>query len=135
MKAKATYTVKKWEEKDLAQVPPAMKITKASVEYAFSGDLVGTGSVEYLMFYRHFDPKDQHKAEAEYVGLIVFNVNLNGKTGAFVLEDRGAFEGGSAKSKLRLISGSGSAELKGITGSGNYLANTDGFRIELEYQL
>jgi hypothetical protein len=52
-----------------------------------------------------------------------------------VLEDTGAFEGGTARSKLRIIAGSGSAELRGITGGGKYVANQDGYQIELDYQL
>ena len=50
------------------------------------------------------------------------------------MEDSGAFEGGTAKSTLQIISGSGTEELKGISGSGNYIANQNGFNLELEYE-
>ena len=50
-----------------------------------SGDLTGKASVEYLMFYKHFDEKDQHKASAVYTGLIRFTGSVNGKTGSFVM--------------------------------------------------
>ena len=72
MNAKGTYAVKKWEESTYQQLTPEKKMTKASVEYGFSGDIEGKGSVEYLMFYSHVDPKDQHNAAASYVGLILF---------------------------------------------------------------
>ena len=111
-----------------------MKMTKASAEFEMNGDLTGKASVEYLMFYKHFDEKDPHKADAVYTGLIRFTGSVNGKAGSFAMQDNGSFEGGTAKSTLQIISGSGTEELKGISGSGKYIANQDGFNIELDYQ-
>ncbi len=112
MHVKSTYTVKKWEEKSYEEISSTMKMTKATVEFEMSGDLTGKASVEYLMFYKHFDEKDQHKASAVYTGLIRFTGSVNGKTGSFVMRDNGTFEGGSAKSILQIISGSSTEELK-----------------------
>jgi hypothetical protein len=135
MNAKGTYTVKKWEESVYQQLTPEKKMTKASVEYGFSGEIEGTGLVEYLMFYSHSDPKDQHKSSASYVGLIYFDGTILGKSGSLVLEDNGTFEGGTAKSTLRIAKGSGSGQLDGIDGNGAYHANQDGYTIELEFNL
>lgn len=132
MKAKASYSVKKWEEVTIREIAGPMKITKASVIYQLSGDLEGNASVEYLMFYRHFDPKDQHNSSAMYVGLIHFDGIVFGKSGAFVLEDLGSFEAGTANSRLRIAEGSGTGGLKGIHGTGFYKANVDGYRLELD---
>jgi len=133
MKATGTYTVKKWEESTYQQMAPEKKMTKASVEYGFTGEIDGTGLVEYVMFYAHFDQTNQHASSASYVGLIYFDGILSGKSGSFVLEDNGAFEGGAAQSTLRIAKGSGTGQLVGIHGSGTYLANQDGCQIELEY--
>ena len=133
MKAKGTYTVKKWEELSYQQITPEKKMTKASVEYNLSGEIEGKASVEYLMFYSHSDPNDQHKSSVSYVGLIYFDGTLLGKSGSFVLEDNGTFEGGAAKAALRIAKGSGTGQLKGIHGIGMYLANREGCHIELEY--
>jgi len=133
MNAKGTYTVKKWEESAYRQMTPETKMTKASVEYGFTGEIEGKGLVEYLMYYSHVDPNDQHKASASYVGLIYFDGTLLGKSGSFVLEDNGTFESGSAKSTLRIAKGSGTGQLTGIHGNGKYLANQEGFHIELEF--
>ncbi len=132
MKAKGTYTVKKWEEASYQQITSEMKMTKASVEYILSGEIEGKASVEYLMFYGHVDQKDQHKSTASYVGLIYFDGTLLGKSGSFVLEDNGTFEGGTARAALRIAKGSGTGQLKGIHGIGMYLANRDGYHFELE---
>lgn len=135
MKANASYSVKKWEEATYREISPEMKLTKASVIYELTGDLEGIASVEYTMFYRHFDPEDQHKSSASYVGFIHFDGALSGKAGSFVFEDKGNFEGGSAHSSLHIAEGSGTASLKGISGTGRYLANQDGFHFEMDYSL
>jgi hypothetical protein len=133
MNAKASYSVKKWDEATIRELPPGRKLTKASVLYQLSGDLEGNAFVEYLMFYRHFDPKDQHEASAAYVGLIQFDGTLSGKSGTCVFEDTGDFEAGEAKSRLHIVNGSGTGQLEGITGTGIYVANKDSYRWELDY--
>jgi hypothetical protein len=135
MKAKATYSVKKWEEKTYDQISPEIKMTKASVEYEFSGELEGTASVEYLMFYSHADPTDQHKSSASYVGLIRFEGTLNGRSGSFAMKDDGTFESGTAASALTIVEGSGTGSLEGIKGTGMYRANCEGFVFEMEYEM
>jgi len=133
VKARSIYAVNKWEETDCQQISPEMKVTKASVEYTLSGDLDGKATVEYLMFYSKFNPVDQYKSSASYVGLIFFNGKLMGKSGSFVLEDNGTFEGGAVNSSLKIAKDSGTGELKDIVGTGSYIASQKGFHFELEY--
>ncbi len=40
MHAKSTYTVKKWDEKPYEEISSSMKMTKASVEFEMSGELI-----------------------------------------------------------------------------------------------
>lgn len=135
MKAAATFSVKKWEENTYAQISPTVKMTKASVEYELKGDLDGKAVEECLMFYSHFDEKDQHNSAAEYIGLMRFEGKLNGRTGSFVMKDDGKFEGGSADSTLTILKGSGTGDLKSITGTGMYRASKEGVRFEVEYDV
>ena len=133
MKAHASYSVKKWEETTIRETGGPMKITMASVVYQLGGDLEGNAYVEYLMFYRKFDPNDQHKSSARYVGLIHFDGKISGKSGTCVLEDSGTFEAGEANSQLRIAEGSGTGQLERIHGTGSYVANKDSFGWELDY--
>ena len=98
MKAVATYAPTSWDEKTYEQISTNMKMTKATITFAFKGQIEGTGSVEYLMFYRDYDDKDPHKSTANYVGLIRLQGKLNGKPGSFAMEDRGTFEADIARS-------------------------------------
>jgi hypothetical protein len=134
MRATATFSPKKWDEKTYDQVSPRTKITRASVEFQYTGQVQGEGSVESLMFYSSYDEHDPHKATAEYTGLIRFKGTVNGRTGSFVLEDKGAFEAVTAKSSLRILPGSGMDQLAGITGSGTSVATPKSCHLELEYQ-
>jgi len=132
MRITSTYTPKKWEEKPYEIIENRMKSTKATVEFAFSGDIEGNANVEYLMFYSSFDPKDPHKAKAQYVGLMKITGKLKGKSGSFALIDNGIFESGVAKSKVTVIPESGTGELSSITGSGSYRADQGGCSLELD---
>ena len=135
MKAKSTYAVKKWNESTYDQISSGMKMTKATVEYGFTGDLEGKAAVEYLMFYSHVDEKDQHGSAALYTGLIRFTGTLAGRTGSFVMSDNGRFEGGIASSVVRICDESGTEALTGIAGSGSYRADKNGCQFEMDYTL
>jgi hypothetical protein len=135
MIVKGTYSVKKWEENEYRRISDEAKMTRASVEYAVTGQIEGTASLEYLMYYKYFNADDPHKSSAVYKGLMRFEGKLNGKAGTFVVEDSGKFENGLAGSSLLIITGSGTGELKGIEGTGTYSATKDGAQIELDYTL
>ena len=132
MKIKGTFTHKKWDEHPYEEIENRMKATKASIEFEFAGDIIGKANIEYLMFYKSFDPSDPYKAIAEYLGLIRISGLLKGKPGSFVMKDNGKFDAGMAQSNLAIISGSGTGELLKITGTGTYQANHSGCSWELD---
>ena len=76
-----------------------------------SGDLEGEGRVEYLMMYRR-------DGSASFVGLERVVGRIAGKTGAFVLQRTGVFEGGQAKESYSVIPGSSTGELRDLEGDG-----------------
>lgn len=45
---------------------------------------------------------------------------IGSRSGSFVSEDKGVFEGGMAKSTLRVMPNSGTGELHGLRGEGSY---------------
>jgi Protein of unknown function (DUF3224) len=135
VKVAGTYVPTKWDEQPYELIEDRMKATKASVEFALSGDVEGTATVQYLMFYQSFDPKDAHKAVAQYVGLMRMTGKLKGKTGSFVLTDSGNYRSGMATSRLSIVPGSGTGELATISGTGSYEADHAGCNWELEISL
>ncbi len=135
MKATGTFKPTKWDEKTYDQIAVDKKLTNATVELAFTGEIVGTASVVWLMFYRHSDDADQHNASATFVGLMRFDGTLNGKSGTFVMEDRGTFDNGMLNGNLTILPGSGTDALTGITGNANYHSATSEVAFEIEYEL
>ena len=50
--AQAKFEVQSWDENTYEELDGDAKLTRASVGQAFTGDLEGGGSVEWLMCYR-----------------------------------------------------------------------------------
>lgn len=135
MKISATFQPQKWEEVTLHQLSDVQKITRASVVYAYTGELEGTGSVEYVMYYSRYNDQDPHDASAEYLGFLHFSGIVNGKRGSFIMIDEGNYSGGQATSRVRILENSGTEELAGISGSGTYRATQIEQAIELSLNL
>ena len=110
-RASAQFAIKSWDEKPYSEGPDLPKLTRASVTKTFTGDIDGEGLVEYLMMYRS-------DGSATFVGLERFVGRIDGKTGSFVLQRSGAFEGGLAKESYSVIPGSATGELRGLQGEG-----------------
>ena len=122
-------SVSRVDEKPYSEGQGLPKLTKASVSKKFTGDLEGEGHVEYLMMYR----SDQ---TAAFVGIERFTGRLGGKTGSFVLQRTGVFEGGKANESYAIIPGSGTGELTGVSGSGtSSVGHGNDLPFVLQYEL
>lgn len=109
--ANARFAIKSWDEKPYSEGPGLPKMTRATVTKSFTGDIAGDSQVEYVMMYRS-------DGTAAYVGLERITGSVGGRSGSFVLERTGVFEGGQAKESYNVIPGSGTGELAGLTGTG-----------------
>ena len=58
-KLEGEFEVTSWDEDTYQKLQGERKLTKASVTQKFTGDLAGSGSVEWLMFYAD-DGKSTH---------------------------------------------------------------------------
>ena len=127
--AQAKFEVQSWEENAYVELEGDAKLTRASVGQAFTGDLDGEGSVEWLMCYRE-------DKTADFVGLQRFVGSLGSRSGSFVMKTQGGFDGSKAKGRLDVIAGSGTEELSGITGTGEFVAPMGSTAsVELDYDV
>jgi uncharacterized protein DUF3224 len=110
--ANARFAIKTWDETPYSEGAGLPKLTRAHVQKTFTGDLEGEGHVEYLMIYRA-------DGSATFVGLERVVGRLGGRTGSFVLQRTGVFEGGQAKETYSVVPGSGTGELQGLRGEGS----------------
>lgn len=127
--AKARFTIKSWDEQPYSEGPDLPKLTRASVVKAFTGDIEGEGRVEYLMAYRS-------DGTATFVGLERIVGRIGAKTGSFVLQRSGAFEGGLAKETYSVVEGSATGQLTGLRGEGSSaLGHATEYAFTLDYEL
>lgn len=111
--ATSTFEIKSWKENPLNELEGAPKLVRASVSKAYHGEIEGEGTLEYLMLYNA-------DGSANYFGYERVVGKIGNRSGSFVLEDKGVFEGGMAKSSLRVMPNSGTGELRGLKGEGSY---------------
>jgi len=129
--ARATFEVKGWEEQPYDVRDGLPKLTRASVRVAYQGDLEGEGTIEYLMAYRE-------DGSATFVGVQRVSGALGGCTGTFVLHGTGAYEKetGTATMAWAIAPGSGTGDLRGISGAGGASAtHTPPGALTLDYDL
>jgi len=110
--ANARFAIKAWDEKPYGEGLGLPKLTRATVTKTFTGDLEGEGQVEYLMVYRG-------DGSATFVGLERVVGRLAGRTGSFVLQRTGVFQGGRAKEAYTVVPGSATGDLPGLRGDGS----------------
>ena len=138
MKLVSEHQVTSWKEETIHDFQTT-KITKTSATLSLKGDLEGTAVVEYSMYYKYINSENAHLSTAEYNGYLRFTGKLNkgasSEESHFVLEDIGNFADGIAKSKLKVIEGSGTKVFEGMLGEGFYSASKDGFHFELDVTL
>ncbi|HVA88346.1 MAG TPA: DUF3224 domain-containing protein [Chloroflexota bacterium] len=113
--ATGTFELKTWDEKPYQEIGGGAKLTRASVTQSFHGDIEGEGAVEYLMMY-------PDESSARFVGLQRVVGRIGGREGSFVLQLGGRFEDGTVKATWSVVPGSGTGDLRGLRGEGNFTA-------------
>jgi Protein of unknown function (DUF3224) len=129
-RAEGAFTVTAWDESTCQELDGKAKLTRASMTFGYTGDLEATGKSEAVMFYRE-------DGTAAYTGLEHMAGRLGGRSGSFVLRGDGAFENGAASTTWRIVDGSGSGDLHGISGTGSAVAASGqpGGTFTLDYDL
>ena len=113
--AKVTFGLESWDEKTYNEIEGAPKLTRVSATKSYKGDIDGEGNLEYLMMYRT-------ASSASFIGLERVTGSIGGRSGSFVLQHSGTFEGGVAKVTLSVVPGSGTGDLRGMSGEGGFEA-------------
>jgi hypothetical protein len=125
--ATGRFKVQGWDERTYREIEGGRKLTQASVRQEFEGDIEGAGAVEWLMCYREDDT-------ADFVGLQHVEGRIGDRSGSFVLQNAGTFDGSAAKGRWSVVPGSGTGELRGLRGEGEFTAPLGGEpSISLDY--
>jgi|SRR5262245_20503747 len=126
--AAATFALKSWDEKPYDEMKGMPKLTRVSANKSYQGDITGEGQVEYLMMYRD-------DGSATFMGLERVVGAVGGRSGSFVLQHSGIFEGGVAKAALSVVPGSGTEELRDVKGQGEFaVGHQPPYSMTLDYE-
>lgn len=125
--ALSSFQVASWDEDTYDELDTGRGLTQAVVSLTFSGTIEGHGSVRWLMAYRA-------DGTASFVGLARITGSLDGRSGSFVLQNTGAFDGMVARGTWSVVEGSGTDALEGLAGAGGFEAGQEA-TYTLEYRL
>jgi hypothetical protein len=116
--ATGTFNVTGWDESTFDELDDGAKLTRATIGQAFTGDLEADVRWETLMGYRG-------DGTAVITGLARITGTLGGRSGSFVCLTEGTYDGTEARSTWTIVEGSGTGDLKGMTGEGTSAATSE----------
>jgi hypothetical protein len=104
-----------WDEKSYSQVQAGPKLTLSVIVHKVTGDIEGEGKLDYLMVYLD-------EQTTRFLGYEQIIGRIGKRSGSFVLRHDGSYEAGVATVALSVVPGSGTGDLGGIRGSGDFRA-------------
>jgi hypothetical protein len=133
--ATVTVTLGNWEERRVAEADQPHAVASATFTTTWTGDVSGESAGGMLISYLDGDPAQPQTLVGPYVGYEQATGSLDGRRGTFVLEVTGEHRDGAARSRLRVVEGSGTRELAGMRGEGSYVADAMTYTLTLHYAL
>jgi hypothetical protein len=125
--SKSTFTIKDWKDEASDYMGGEIKLTLTKAKQAYQGSISGEGTVEYLMC-------AGGDGVTYFSGFERINGTLDGKAGSFVIHHFGTFAG-EPRSEWSVVTGSGTGELAGLSGKGNYAAKDGVMEMVFNYNL
>jgi hypothetical protein len=109
--------------------PDIPGVTRYSVDKTIHGGLEATTQGEMLT------AGDLKAGAAGYVAIETVTGKLDGKTGSFVLQHFATMDSSGRNMTVKIVPGSGTGELKGISGTFTIIIADGKHSYDLEYQL
>ena len=101
--------IESWDEKPYLQIDDTRKLTQASIRLKYSGDWEGESTSETLMCYAADDA-------VTFMGYEHFTGRIGDRSGSFVIQSTGTYDGAEARSEGEVVAGSGTGDFAGIRG-------------------
>ena len=130
MNADGEFSITSWDEETYQEIEGQGRLARVSATGSFTGDLSGTGDFRWLMCYRR-------DGSARFVGLQRIEGTVDGRSGSFVVESVGDFDGPGVSATWSVLSGSGTGELAGLRGGGHFSApsgSNASFRLDYRFE-
>ncbi len=124
-----TFEILRWDEEAYSEVEGAGKLTLASIDKTYEGDLTGTGALNYLMNYNT-------DGTTNFLGYERVAGKVGGREGSFVLKHEGVDDGKVVRGNCVVMPDSGTGELSGLQGGASYaLGRMEGFSMTFSFDL
>jgi Protein of unknown function (DUF3224) len=125
--ATGKIAVKTYQQTPYDQPGEGPVLSRIHVDEEFSGDIEGTGVVEFLQAQVSEDA-------ASFVGIERVTGSVGGRSGTFLLQDQGTLKGTTVSGEWLVVPGSGTGELAGLRGRGGFTAELgQGADVTLDY--
>ncbi|CQR63344.1 DUF3224 domain-containing protein [Streptomyces leeuwenhoekii] len=111
------FTFADWNENPVGPEDTTPRLAHASVVNTFTGGIEAAGTFcEYAIAYLA-------DKSGSFTGMELLTGRLDGREGAFALEERGTFDtDGTVHCRFEVVPGSGTGELTGLRGTGRFTA-------------
>lgn len=123
---KSTFTISNWDETE-NEAWEGGKLTRTLATKAFTGELEGSAVLEAVML-----RVAGEEGVMSYVGVERISCTIGGREGCFVLTHSAEAIGGERQATWKILPGSGTGGLAGISGHGSITPEHDFF---LTYEL
>ncbi|MFD7080060.1 DUF3224 domain-containing protein [Streptomyces sp. NPDC059918] len=108
------FTFADWREEPVGAAGSTPRLARSTVVNAFAGGIEAAAtSAAYTITYTG-------EGTGSYTGLELLSGAVDGRAGAFVLEQRGTFDADGTRCTFEVVAGSGSGGLAGLSGSGAF---------------
>src|SRR5262245_46147145 len=106
----ARLKIKSWDEKPYREHPDGRKFARADVVLEGDADGLASATSEALLFYRA-------DGTSTYITFMYVEGTLDGRSGSFVLQGQGAYDGRTATGTSTVVPGSGTGDLTDLAGT------------------
>jgi hypothetical protein len=127
-RAKATFEVTSWDETPYAEPADGLTLSRITVAKNFSGEIEGESIAELLTC-------QAAEAAAGYVAYEVVVARVGGRAGSFVIQHAARRDGSDDRLFGVVVPGSGTGELTGLRGEGEFRREESGATFTLDYTL
>ena len=120
-----------WDESATQEYDDGSKLSRATITLAEGADGLTAGTSESVLYYRP-------DGTSSFTGVMRLDATLDGRSGSFVLTSAGSYDGTTATDECRIVSGSGTGDLEGISGTSRSVSTHDDYPfmpLELRYEL
>lgn len=116
----AKLKIESWDDKPYRELDEGAKFTRAEVVLSGPDDGLTSATYGALMFSRA-------DGTSSYVTLMHVTGALDGRSGSFVLQGHGTYDGITARGESRVVEGSGTGELAGLSGTAESASTHDDY--------